>query len=192
MKLYESLPDSVIVNGRRIKLDLDFRNVLRMMDILQTDDLTSEAREWLALKCICRHPRKGMLEAVKNLLFVPGEHKARERVMDFVQDADLIRAAFEQAYGIDLTKELVHWFRFLYLLAGLPDNTRLSEVISIRSRPIPEPTKYNQKEIQALIEAKTAVALRMSEEERMSRYRRDVMGVAALLINMAEGSGADG
>ena len=192
MKLYESLPDSVIVNGRKIKLDLDFRNVLRMMDILQTDDLTSEAREWLALRCICRHPRKGMLEAVKNLLFVPNEHKARERVMDFVQDADLIRAAFEQAYGIDLTKDRIHWLRFVYLLAGLPDNTRLSEVISIRSRPIPEPTKYNQKEIQALIEAKTAVALKMSEEERMSRYRRDVMGVAALLINMAEGSGADG
>ena len=192
MKLYESLPDSVIVSGRKIKLDLDFRNVLRMMDILQTDDLTSEAREWLALRCICRHPRKGMLEAVKNLLFVPGEHKARERVMDFVQDADLIRAAFEQAYGIDLTKDRIHWLRFLYLLAGLPDNTRFSEVISIRSRPIPEPTRYNQKEIQALIEAKTAVALKMSEEERMSRYRRDVMGVAALLINMAEGSGADG
>ena len=192
MKLYESLPGSVIVNGRKIKLDLDFRNVLRMMDILQTDDLTSEAREWLALRCICRHPRKGMLEAVKNLLFVPGEHKARERVMDFVQDADLIRAAFEQAYGIDLTKDRIHWLRFLYLLSGLPENTRLSEVISIRSRPIPEPTKYNQKEIQSLIEAKAAVALRMSEEERMSRYRRDVMGVAALLINMAEGSGADG
>lgn len=192
MKLYDSLPNSVIVNGRKIKLDLDFRNVLRMMDILQTDDLTSEAREWLALRCICRHPRKGMLEAVKNLLFVPGEHKARERVMDFAQDADLIRAAFEQAYGIDLTKDRIHWLRFLYLLAGLPDNTRISEVISIRSRPIPEPTRYNQKEIQALIEAKTAVALRMSEEERMSRYRRDVMGVAALLINMAEGSGTDG
>ena len=192
MKLYERLPDSVTVNGRKIKLDLDFRNVLRMMDILQTDDLTSEAREWLALRCICRHPRKGMLEAVKSLLFVPNEHKARERVMDFVQDADLIRAAFEQAYGIDLTKDRIHWLRFLYLLAGLPENTRLSEVISIRSRPIPEPTKYNQKEIQALIEAKTAVALRMSEEERMSRYRRDVLGVAALLINMAEGSGADG
>ena len=192
MKLYESLPGSVIVNGRKIKLDLDFRNVLRMMDILQTDDLTSEAREWLALRCICRHPRKGMLEAVKNLLFVPNEHKARERVMDFVQDADLIRAAFEQAYGIDLTKDRIHWLRFLYLLSGLPENTRLSEVISIRSRPIPEPTKYNQKEIQSLIEAKAAVALRMSEEERMSRYRRDVMGVAALLINMAEGSGADG
>ena len=192
MKLYERLPDSVTVNGRKIKLDLDFRNVLRMMDILQTDDLTSEAREWLALRCICRHPRKGMLEAVKSLLFVPNEHKARGRVMDFVQDADLIRAAFEQAYGIDLTKDRIHWLRFLYLLAGLPENTRLSEVISIRSRPIPEPTKYNQKEIQALIEAKTAVALRMSEEERMSRYRRDVLGVAALLINMAEGSGADG
>lgn len=192
MKLYESLPDSVTVNGKRIKLDLDFRNVLRMMDILQNEDLTSEAREWLALKCICRHPRKGMLEAVKNLLFVPNEHKAKERVMDFVQDADLIRAAFEQAYGIDLTKDRIHWFRFSYLLAGIPDGTRLNDVMSIRSRPIPERTKYNQKEIQQLMEAKAAVALKMTEQEQKDKYRRDVMGVAALLINMAEGSGDNG
>ena len=177
-----------MVNGRRIKLDLDFRNVLRMMEILQADDLTDEAREWLALRCICKRPRKGMLEAVKNLLFVPGEHKAREKVMDYEQDADLIRAAFQQAYGIDLTTARLHWLRFSYLLAGIPEGTRLSDVISIRSRPIPEPTKYNQKEIQALMEAKASVALKVSEEEQKEKYHRDVMGVAALLMSMAEGS----
>ena len=31
MKLQDRLPDSVTVLGKRYKLDLDFRNVLRMM-----------------------------------------------------------------------------------------------------------------------------------------------------------------
>ena len=187
MKLYERLPDSVVVNGRRIKLDLDFRNVLRMMDILSTDDLTDDAREWLAMKCICRRPRKGMISEVKKLLFPPAE-RTHERVMDYEQDADLIRAAFQQSYGIDLNTAKLHWFRFTWLLAGLPDGTRFSDVISIRTRPIPERTKYNGKEIQALMEAKASVALKITEKEQKDKYQRDVQNVAALLLSMAGGS----
>lgn len=188
MKLYEKLPDSVVVNGRKIKLDLDFRNVLRMMNILATDDLTDEAREWLAMKCICRRPRKGMLPAVRQLLFPHAKKSNRDRIMDYNQDADLIRAAFQQAYGIDLYSERLHWFRFSSLLAGIPEGTRFSDVIGIRSRPIPEATKYNSKEIQKLIEAKASVALKISEEEQQANYHRDVQNVAALLLSMAGGS----
>lgn len=188
MRLYEKLPDSVKVNGRKIKLDLDFRNVLRMMDILSKDDLTDDAREWLALRCICKRPRKGMMAEVKRLLFLPADHRARDRVMDYEQDADLIRAAFQQAYGIDLNTAKLHWIRFSWLLAGLPDGTRFSDVISIRMRPIPEITKYNSKEVQNLIEAKASVALKMSEKEQKDKYQKDVQNVAALLMKMAEGS----
>ena len=188
MKLYERLPDSVTVNGRRIKLDLDFRNVLRMIDIMATDDLMDDAREWLALRCICRKPKKGMMPEVKRLLFPPVDKRARERVMDYEQDADLIRAGFQQAYGIDLDTARLHWFRFMWLLSGLPEVTRFSDVISIRARPIPERTKYNSKEIDALMEAKANVALKMTEEEQKVKYQKDVNNVAALLLSMAGGS----
>lgn len=186
MKLYDKLPDSVIVNGRRIKLDLDFRNVLRMIDILAADDLMDDAREWLAMRCICRKPQKGMVEEVRRLLFPPG-NKAHDRVMDYEQDADLIKAAFQQAYGIDLNTAKLHWLRFSCLLAGIPECTRFSEVISIRTRPIPELTKYNAKEVQNLMEAKASVSLKMSEKEQKEKYQKDVQNVAALLLSMAEG-----
>ena len=39
MKLYDDLPNTVTVDGRRVKVDLDFRNVLRMMEIMSRDDL---------------------------------------------------------------------------------------------------------------------------------------------------------
>lgn len=192
MKLYESLPNHVTVRGRRIWLDLDFRNVLRMIDILMQDDLTDEAREWLAMKCICKHPVKGMVPAVKKLLFPMEVNRTKERIMDYAQDADLIRAAFQQAYGIDLYREKMHWFRFSCLLACIPEGTRYSDVLGIRSRPIPEPTKYNAEERQWLIEAKAKVRLQLSEKELADKYERDVSNIAAVLMGMAGGSENNG
>lgn len=188
MKLYEHLPDHVKVNGRKVRLDLDFRNVLRMIDILVQDDLTDEAMEWLAMKCICRHPVKGMVPAVKKLLFPQDVKKAKERIMDYAQDADLIRAAFQQAYGIDLYSEKLHWFRFSCLLACIPEGTKFNDVLSIRARPIPEATKYNTEERNWLIQAKAKVRLELSEKELQNKYEKDVSDIAAVLMGMAGGS----
>jgi hypothetical protein len=106
MKLYEKLPDSVMVNGKRVRLNLEFRNVIRMIDIMSEDGLMQEAREYLALKCICRHPKKGMMKPVRELLFPGAGSDNSERITDFEQDADLIRAAFLQEYGINLFRDL--------------------------------------------------------------------------------------
>ena len=71
MKLYETFPQGVTVDGKFYKLDFDFRNVLRMMEILARDDLIPEAREYLALKCLTKHPHNvaNVLSAVRTLLF---------------------------------------------------------------------------------------------------------------------------
>ena len=192
MKLYERLPDFVMVNGRKIRLDLDFRNVLRMIDILMQDDLTDEAREWLAMRCICKHPVKGMAPAVRKLLFPQDVKKAKERIMDYAQDADLIRAAFQQAYGIDLYRDKLHWFRFSCLLACIPEGTRYNDVLSIRVRPIPEATKYNAEERAWLINAKSKVSLQLTEQEMEDKYKQDVSNIARTLIGIFGGSEYNG
>lgn len=53
--------------------------------------------------------------------------------IDYELDADLIYAAFLGQYGIDLmdVKEL-HWHKFLALLKGLNESTRLREVMGYR------------------------------------------------------------
>lgn len=67
----------------------------------------------------------------------PHGMKDGERVMDFLEDGELIVAAFQQAYGIDLTQDLtqgeMHWHRFLALLRNLPEGTKLSDVIGYRA-----------------------------------------------------------
>lgn len=194
MKLQDRLPDGVTVDGRFYKMDFDFRNVLRMIEILDRDDLMPEAKAYNALHCLCKRPRNAVkvCEAVKGLLFTASRKKAHKtdqtRVTDFVQDAGMIRAAFLQVFGIDLYRDKVHWIKFTELLSAIPEGNRYSEVLGIRSRSLPEPTKWNQKEREWLIKAKHDVALDLTEEEQAAQYQRDVNNIADVLMAMAEGS----
>ena len=187
MKLQDRLPDGVTVDGRFYRLDFDFRNVLKMMETLARDDFMPDAREYLALKCLTRRPRNvsKVLAAVRALLFEKPPKADAKKVTDFVQDAGLIRAAFLQEYGIDLYREKLHWIEFSELLNAIPEGNRYSEVIGIRVRPIPSPTKWNGDERAWLIKAKADVALDMSEEEQREKYQRDVAGIAAALLSWA-------
>ena len=187
MKLQDRLPDGVEVDGRFYKLDFEFRNVLRMIEVLDQNNLMPEAKAYNALKCLCKRPKNvfKVLEAVKGLLFKEPRKTSGKKVTDFVQDAGLIRAAFRQAYGIDLYRDKLHWIEFTELLNAIPEGNRYSEVVGIRARPIPAATKWNQHEREWLIKAKHDLALEMTEEERASKYDQDVSNIAAFLMGMA-------
>lgn len=189
MKLQDTLPDSVRVGRKRYKLDLDFRNVLRMMDVLGRDDLIMGAREWLALKCIMKHPPKKtavVMMAVRLLLFQGGNDTDHKKLTDFVQDADLIRAAFLQNYGINLFREKLHWLEFITLLACLPEGSRYAEILGIRARPMPKPTKYNAEERRWLQQAKAQYAVQMTDKEREDRYQASLHRTAESLLTLAK------
>lgn len=61
------------------------------------------------------------------------EHpSAGELAFDYQTDASAIVAAFQQAYGIDLTTEKLHWWRFRALFAALPKETQIAQIMSYR------------------------------------------------------------
>ncbi len=189
MKLQDRLPEGVTVDGKFYKMDFDFRNVLRMMDEMARKDLIQDAKEYRALRCLCRRPRnvQKVLAAVYAVLFDTVPKADGQKVTDFVQDAGLIRAAFLQSYGIDLYHDRLHWIAFRELIGALPDGSRYREIVGIRTRPIPAPTKWNGEERAWLMKAKAEVALRIGDdEERQEKYRQDVAEVAAALLAWAE------
>lgn len=54
-------------------------------------------------------------------------------VLDYELDSDLIYAAFLGQYGIDLFKvQELHWHKFLALLKGMNESTKLREVMGFR------------------------------------------------------------
>ena len=185
IKLFEHLPEGVTVDGRFYRCNFDFRNVLKMLEIMQRDDLTDDAKEYLCAKCVCKPPKSAVkvYDALCSVLFVK-QPETGEKLTSFEQDAGLIRAAFKQVYNIDLFRDKLTWFEFIDYLQNLPDGNRYEDVIGIRAKPLPAPNKYNQKEREALIKAKQSVALHLTESEAAKKYDRDVSRVFSGLMSM--------
>ena len=188
MKLQDRLPDGVTVDGKFYRCDFDFRNVLKMIEVLDRDDMMPEAKAYKAISFLQKRPKNAVrvLEAVKGLLFKAPRKTGGQKVTDFIQDAGLIRAAFRQAYGIDLYRAKLHWIEFTELLNAIPEGSRYSEVVGIRARPMPAATKWNQHEREWLAKAKADVRLEVSEEEQKRNYERDVGNIAAFLMGWAK------
>ena len=188
MRLANELPSGVYVGRRFYRCDFDFRNVLRLMETLGRDDLLPEARDYLALKCIMRKPKRvrETLTEVKRILFRAKPQESGPKITDFDQDADYIRAAFWQTYGIDLWNVKLHWLQFSALLGGLPEGSRYMDILGIRARPMPEPTQYNAKERIALAKAKATYALKMTEEEEQEQLQKSLVLVAESLKAMVK------
>lgn len=190
-KLFDRLPNGVTVDGRFYKCDFDFRNVLKMLEIMRRDDLEFAARDYHCAKCVFRghlplSRAAKVYSAICSILFEKTPENDGKRVMSFEQDAPLIRAAFRQTYQIDLFREKLTWFEFTELLHALPDGNRFTEVVGIRARPIPAPTKWNGKEREALLKAKQTVALHLDEKEREKKYEADVARIFDGLFAWAE------
>lgn len=194
MKLHERLPDSVTAGGKTYRVDLDFRNVLRMIDVLGREEMLPSAREYVALKCVMKRPPKNagpVLAALRDVLFSADSEPAEQKLTDFEQDADLIRAAFLQAFGINLWRDRVHWLEFIGLLGALPEGSRYADILGIRARPMPKPTKYNAEERAWLAKAKLKHAVRMTEREAQNKYSTDLQRIATAMIGLAKKGGGE-
>ena len=56
-----------------------------------------------------------------------------EPILDYIIDGEYIYASFMQAYNIDLLSCNMHWHIFKALLNGLPSNTYIKEIMSMRA-----------------------------------------------------------
>ena len=195
MRINDRIPTHIEAGGRRYRIDTDFRNVIRMNEIMARVDLTDEARDWLALRCMMRHPPRRRdrqieaLKALREMLFSTKRGGVDEKkITDIEQDAELIFAAFYQEYGINLWRDHLSWFEFTALLAGIAEGTRYSDVLTIRARPMPKPTKWNAEEREWLAKAKAAHALELTDEEMAENYDRSVRSIFDGLLSMAGGN----
>lgn len=90
----------------------------------------------------------------------PGESAA----FDFDFDSGRIASGFRRTFGIDITRERMHWFEFLALLGDLRD-TAFSDVMQIRQTKVSEVSKDKQAEF-ARMKSRFAIPTKMSETEK--------------------------
>ena len=169
--------NSVNYNGKRYRVNVSYDTVLLVQRMYGEEMLDAGDKICMALKLLVRAPFKVWLLSdleKAELLGVVMREKIQlpprpvvgrpQKLMDFEADSDYIYASFKQAYGMDLIKERgrLTWRRFCDLLDGLPEKTKLKEVMRIRAMDVPEPTRYNQKERQNILELKAYYALPVS------------------------------
>lgn len=199
--LHTPLPMTVSYGGKAYRLRPWFDRVLEVFSVNARADLDDdEKREhalWLLVASrLPKAPadRDRLWEAIVNKIIQPRPSKVKgPKVFDFVQDAPYIYAAFRQAYRVDLYREhgRLHWWAFLALFQALPEDTRMREIISIRSRPIPRANGHNSSQIAALMQAKLAVQLQVDPAERDQAWRHGLHQMMQALRARAR-SGGDG
>lgn len=168
--LSQSCPRSIEVGGICYTLNLSFDRVLSAFEILSKNelddiDLFDIIFDWLVVAPKVRK-LSARAEVVKEIFdklinFDKNTSDTEAETISFEQDAPFIYAAFRQAYGIDLFQEQgkLQWWEFMALLSAIPSDTRLCDIIDIRTRKIPAYTGKNQEQIDSLLKLKSKFAI---------------------------------
>lgn len=142
--ILDPCPSAIVVDGHFFNIDTDFKTGLRFFRLLVDETLSDDERANVAILMYCgkRRPPQNKTAAMREIIkFLQLNREAEgsngPRVFDYEQDAGFIYAAFRQAYGIDLTKAALNWWEFVTLVEGLPDDTKLADVIRIRATKVP-------------------------------------------------------
>lgn len=172
--LLEISTGKVEYKGRKYRVNDAYDNVLLLQCLYEEEELDTGDKIRQALKLLVRNywrvrllnpwEQAELLQKItKEYIDMPKKSQTGTTVklIDIRYDGSYIYASFKQAYGMDLLQERGHlsWHRFMDLLEGLPEKTKIKEVMKIRAMDLPEPTQYNQKEIRNMMELKSYYAL---------------------------------
>lgn len=145
--LTDALP--TVWHGRRI--DPDFRHMVRLSAAYSHGEVEADPEAFA--RQLCQQFYTGIyiprvfVELWQGVIdfYLAGEQAAEPAAakpasrpdtgpaFDYRCDAPYIVAAFQQAYGIDLTTAKLHWFRFRALFAALPEDTLMAKIINWRT-----------------------------------------------------------
>ena len=147
--LTDELPRSIFIQEGTIEIDIktDTLTALQCLSMLDNDDIPDAVRISCVIETILAEGEEippdlyldvfsAILDYLKGFP-VEGGTKSREPVFSYSQDHAYVVAGFRQAYGMSLEDiHKTHWWEFQALLSGLPEGTRLSQIMRIRSMDI--------------------------------------------------------
>lgn len=171
--LMDGLPEDY--NG--IPISPDYRNMIQVDLILREENVPDEEKIMAGLHQLYPEIPADLKTAVDGLVWFfsrgqtpaqtdSGTHTSQPRAFDFDQDASLIYAAFYTTYGISLTTvDFLHWWEFMALFEGLPEQTLIKRVMYWRTVNLGELPKEERKHVQKM---RKLFALKSNPRERLS------------------------
>lgn len=157
MIMFNKLPYFVILQGKKYKINVDFRNMISFENRLQDKSIDDSEK----IKYGLRHfyPAFFYEENYKKVLLNPNLYKeacdkliwfykcGREnyhkskgkgrgqsnQIYSYEFDDEYIWSAFHEVHKIDLTTDRVHWWKFKTILKSLPESTEFVKIQGYRA-----------------------------------------------------------
>ena len=147
--MYEDLPESIVVSGEEIPIQTDFRDYIRLIDMLGDAELFQNEKKYLVLQYFKKRPKDfgEALDALTDFVVMGAlkedcdqEHSEEEElenqkmVYSFSYDYPYIFSAFIHDYNINIrTIPYMHWWEFRMLFDGLSKDNEIKQRIMYRS-----------------------------------------------------------
>lgn len=197
----KSFPRFIEYNGKRYEMTLFFDRVISFFSLFEnnTGGLTDTEKLETGFSWLIKQPfgkvsseeKLGVMQVLldKYVNFRKVEDDNSDTVLSFTQDSLYIYGSFMAAYGIDLFAEQgrLHWWKFISLFEGLPDDCKIKQVMMIRAREVPKPDGHNQEIIRQIMEQKKYYALEIPQEKLKKRADNALNRLFDMLAEKAGG-----
>lgn len=187
MNMFHKLPYFIILQGKKYKINTDFRNMIAFENKLQDRNVNNSEKIEFGLRHFyldfynntnyVNLLRNATLykEACNKLIWFykcgredyhkikSGNGKSNNKeIYSYEHDDEYIWSAFHELHRIDLTQDFVHWWKFKAILKSLPETTEFVKIKGYRA--------YNGKD-KDMLELKEYWELPKSyeEQERLNR-----------------------
>lgn len=144
--LYERFPDFVEVDGSKCRVVTDFREWIKMIELLEDEWIADGQKAELLFQWYIDQPDNPEAGIIALSEFLKGsglhtEHTGSDSsgrnkapVFSYTEDAGCIFSAFLVYYGIDLAEiSYMHWWKFLVLFEGLPEESEIKQRMMYRN-----------------------------------------------------------
>ena len=133
------LPNTIEVRGSFYSVYTDFRVWLRFANDFENLTATSKMPNIDYIFNTDRVPLiltaedfNSIIEFYSPTKDIPRDRGGGEETLNYLVDGNYIYSAFYECYGIDLLEVNMHWHKFLALLAGISEETKLSKILGYR------------------------------------------------------------
>lgn len=193
-------PEYAEINGKRYKINTDFRVAIKCNEVALDKNISDYERALAIIYILFGEDGLNNEKDYKDLLRISISYlacgkkvnnKKQEKLdMDYIQDMDYIEASFMSDYGIDLTNETMHWWKFSNLINGLSNSELGNTCILNRIRNIrnmnPNEIK-DQKERKKIIELQKEFALKKNEKEKKKLTEKEKTSAVEFLNMLRNG-----
>ncbi len=140
--LLDKLPQAVMIDGKAVPVNTDFRTCLRIIQALEDERLMEHEKLTVLITLLYPEPPENIALAIEQgLKFlnlgeqVDASRAHQQPVYSLNKDSAYIYTAFKSTFNIDLnTVENLHWWKFRSLFADLGRDCFFNTLISLRSR----------------------------------------------------------